>query len=47
MNVAVTLRACAIVTAHVPVPEQPSPLQPVKLKPGSATAVRVTVVPIT
>ncbi len=31
--------------AQVPVPEQPPPLQPVKVEPLAGVAVRVTVVP--
>ena len=34
------------VTAHVPVPEQPAPLQPVKLEPPAGLAVKVTDVPL-
>jgi hypothetical protein len=40
----VTERACVIVTVQAPVPEQ-APLQPVKLEPVAAVAVRVTEVP--
>lgn len=43
-NVAVTDRACDMATAQVPVPEQ-APLQPLKLYPYCAAAVRVTTVP--
>lgn len=39
---AVTLRAVLITTVHVPVPVQ-APLQPVKVEPTSAAAVRVRV----
>ena len=41
-NVAVTARAPIMVTAHVPVPEHPSPLHPVKRDPVAAVAVSVT-----
>jgi hypothetical protein len=44
--VAVTVVAAVSVTVHVPVPEQPPPLQPVKVEPAAGTAVRVTVVPL-
>ena len=44
-NVAVTVVAPLTVTAQLPVPEQPPPLQPVKLEPALATAVSVTWVP--
>jgi hypothetical protein len=37
--------AALIVTTQVPVPEQPPPLQPVKVDPAAATAVNVTRVP--
>jgi hypothetical protein len=47
VKVAVTDRAASIVTAHVPVPEQPPPLQPSKVEVASGAAVRVTVVPVT
>ena len=39
---AVTLRACDMVTTQVPVPEHPSPLQPVNVDPTAWVAVRVT-----
>jgi hypothetical protein len=45
-KVAVTVVAAVTVTAHVPVPEQLPPLQPVKDDPASGLAVRVTVVPL-
>ena len=38
--------AALIVTVHVPVPEQPPPLQPVKVDPASGVAVNVTTVPV-
>ena len=41
-NVAVTV--AAVFTTQLPVPVQPPPLQPVKVDPPSAVAVRVTVV---
>jgi hypothetical protein len=44
-KVAVTVVFCVIVTVHVLVPEQPPPLQPVKMAFALATAVRVTGVP--
>lgn len=44
LNVAVTLRACVIDTVQVPVPEH-APLQPAKLEPLVAEAVRVTEAP--
>ena len=37
--------AAFVVTMQVPVPEQPPPLQPVKVEPASGVAVRVTAVP--
>ncbi|OGB95979.1 MAG: hypothetical protein A2Z31_02025 [candidate division NC10 bacterium RBG_16_65_8] len=45
VKVAVTLRARLIVVVQVPVPVQ-APLQPVKVEPEDAAAVRVTVVPL-
>ena len=45
VNVAVTLRAWVRLTVQVPVPLHPSPLQPVKVEPRAAVAVRVTLVP--
>ena len=42
MKVAVTPVLAPSVTMHVPVPEPPPPLQPPKLEPTSACAVRVT-----
>ena len=46
MKVAVTVRAWLMVTVQVPVPEQPSPLQPAKFEPALAVAVSVTLVPV-
>ena len=34
------------VTVQVPVPEQPPPLQPVKMEPAAGVAVNVTTVPL-
>jgi hypothetical protein len=45
VNVAVTDRACDIVTWHVAVPLQPSPDQPEKIHPALGEAFRVTSVP--
>ena len=45
MKVAVTEVAAFIVTEHVAVPEQPPPLQPVKVDPAAGVAVKVTTVP--
>jgi hypothetical protein len=44
-NVAVTERACAIVTWHVPAPLQPSPDQPSNDQAALGTADNVTTVP--
>jgi hypothetical protein len=44
--VAVTDVAALIVTVHVPVPEQPPPLQPVNVEPAAGVAVRATTVPL-
>ena len=41
-----TVVAALRVTMQVPVPEQPPPLQPVKVEPAAGVAVRVTVVPL-
>jgi len=46
VNVAVTDVAALIVTTHVPVPEQPPPLQPLNVDPAADAAVRVTAVPL-
>src|SRR5437773_1471383 len=45
-NVAVTEVAAFRVTMQVPVPEQPPPLQPVKVELASGVAVKVTAVPL-
>ena len=45
VNVAVTVVPAFSVTVQVPVPEQPPPLQPVKVEPAAGVAVRVTAVP--
>jgi hypothetical protein len=42
VKAAVTVVAPVIGTVQVPVPEQPPPLQPVKVEPAAAAAVRVT-----
>jgi hypothetical protein len=42
VKVAVTVVSAVIGTVQVPVPEQPPPLQPVKVEPTAATAVRMT-----
>jgi hypothetical protein len=44
-KVAVTVVAAFRVTAQVPVPVQPPPLQPVKVEPAAGVAVKVTTVP--
>ncbi|PYN89528.1 MAG: hypothetical protein DMD87_05315 [Candidatus Rokuibacteriota bacterium] len=41
-----TVVSAPSVTVHVPVPEQPPPLQPVKREPAAGTAVSVTAVPL-
>ena len=41
-----TVCAALIVTAQVPVPEQPPPLQPVNVEPAAGVAVKVTAVPL-
>src|SRR3954447_6782754 len=45
LKFAVTLCAASIVTTHVPVPEQPEPVQPVNTDPKFGVAVSVTTVP--
>src|SRR2546425_8145241 len=45
-KVAVTVVAAESVIVHVPVPEQPPPLQPVKAEPAAGLALRVTTVPL-
>jgi len=45
-NVAVTEAAALIVTVQGPVPEQPPPLQPVKVELASGVAVKVMAVPL-
>src|SRR5438093_79088 len=45
-KVAVTEVAALIVTVQGPVPEQPPPLQPVKVEPAAGVAVRVRAVPL-
>ena len=45
-NVAVTVVAALMVTEHVPVPEQPPPLQPANVDPPAGAAVSVTTVPL-
>ena len=45
-NVAVTVVAAFNVTVHVPVPEQPPPLQPVNVEPVAGAAVSVSAVPL-
>ena len=45
LKLAVTVVAALMVTAHVPVPEQPPPLQPANVDPPAAAAVKVTGVP--
>src|SRR5439155_18601821 len=45
-KVAVTVVAAESVITHVPVPEQPPPLQPVKAEPAAGLALRVTTAPL-
>ena len=44
IKVAVTLRACAMLTVQMPAPLHPSPVQPVKVEPLATVAVSVTLV---
>ena len=46
VKVAVTLRAWVMLTMQLPVPEQPDPLQPVKVLLPEAVAVSVSSVPL-
>jgi len=46
VKVAVTVVAAFNVTLQAPVPEQPPPLQPVKVEAPAGDAVSVTVVPL-
>src|SRR5438067_1517807 len=46
VKVAVTVVPAETVTTHVPVPEQPPPLQPLKVEPAAGVAVSVTAVPL-
>ena len=46
MKVAVTVVAAEMVTVQVLVPEQPPPVQPLKVEPAAGAAVRVTAVPL-
>src|SRR5437016_1732301 len=46
VKVAVTVVAAESVTVQAPVPEQPPPLQPVKVEPATGVAVNVTAVPL-
>src|SRR5215471_21045149 len=45
LKVAVTLRACVMLTVQGPVPLHPSPLHPANVVPLAAAAVNVTLVP--
>ncbi len=45
LKLAVTDFAALMVTTHVLIPAQPPPLQPAKVEPEYAAAVRVTVPP--
>ena len=45
VNVAATIVALVSVITHVPVPEQPPPLQPLNVEPVAGVAVSVTDVP--
>jgi len=46
VKVAVTVVAALKVTVQAPVPEQPPPLQPLKVEPAAGAAVSVTAVPL-
>jgi len=46
VKVAMTVAAADRVTVQEPVPEQPPPLQPVKVEPEAGVAVSVTAVPL-
>src|SRR5438445_266287 len=46
VKVAVTVVAAEIVAVQAPVPEQPPPLQPLKIEPAAGAAVSVTVLPL-
>jgi len=46
VNVAVTVVAALRVTMQEPVPEQPPPLQPLKVEPALGVVVSVTAVPL-
>src|SRR5213592_1808343 len=46
VNVAVTVVAALTVTVQAPGPEQPPPLQPLKVEPAAGAAVSVTAVPL-
>ena len=46
VNVALTVVAAVRVTVHVPVPEHPPPLQPVKVELAPGVALSVTTVPL-
>src|SRR2546426_7702852 len=46
VNVAVTVVAAVRVTVQVPLPEQPPPVQPLKVEPAAGAAVSVTAVPL-
>src|SRR3989442_1349586 len=46
VKVAVTVVAAEMVAVQAPVPEQPPPLQPLKIEPAAGAAVSVTAVPL-
>src|SRR5207253_9532966 len=46
VNVAVTVVAALRVTVQAPGPEQPPPVQPLKVEPAAGAAVSVTAVPL-